>query len=1337
MREAQRRLADNGLLQEVVEGVPIRVFWKDRECRYLGCNTLFAHDAGLARPDEIIGRSDHEMAWKDQADLYRVDDLAVMESGEARLGFEEPQTTPDGQTIWLRTSKVPLRDDDGAVMGILGIYEDITARKQIEDQLHASEALSRALIEQSPLAIQILSPDGRTKHVNPSWERMWGVPLAALADYILLEDRQLMDKGVMPLVERGFSGESVVVPEMEYDRAGTREVKGGEGTFWVRTVIYPLTDERGQIREVVVIQEDTTARRRTLDALERSEARFRDLFESSPDPCWIINEENLFTLCNQAAAEVLGYDTIEALQATHPSMLSPEVQPDGRGSFEKAEEMMDIAHAKGVHRFEWEHRRKNGECFPVEVTLARIEIDGRAHLYCVWRDISERKRTEDDLRTSNLHARLLLSLARKLEQSVTEQEIVDALADEIEAAMGYRSAWIVVVDEDPSTGWMLRAGAGDPPTEAGPPRTVSIDGDPYLEMVIASTDPVIIEDARVHPVTDKGMVEAESLRTMVHVPVTMADRRIAVLGCGSFGDEGVRAPTGAQVEFLKTAATHVAVVLDRMRLVRERRGAEERLRASEERFALAMAGANDGLWDWNLETNQVYYSPRWFSMLGYGPEALPPTLETWGELVHADDKEWVLEEVGAYLQGRIPSFEVEMRMYHREGRDVIVLSRASKVLRDTDGAPVRLVGTHVDITERKAAEQAFRHTSDFLGEIIGNAAEGISVLHALNEFPFIRFDLWNDRMTEITGYTMEEINRLGWYETMHPDPELRKNALERTRRMSAGDNLLGEEWEVTTRSGEKRILSISTSTLAREDGSTPVIAMMHDVTERRQAERDLHLAKFVVDNAPLNITYLDADARIRYLNKTGCETLGITEDEARDLTIPDIDPLFSVDVWKEHWQKLKEQRRMRFDTQHRDKNGDVFPVEVIANYMKFGDLELNVAFDQNMTEKRQLEEQLRQSQKMESIGTLVGGIAHDFNNMLAAVQGNVYLAKRQLQDRPAVLDRMQNIEKLTTNAAEMVHQLLTFARKDKVTLQTFQLNSFLRETLKLNRAAIPENIDILSEVGDEPIFVEGDSTQLQQVLMNLFNNARDALAAEASPVIRCTLSRFTADEAFLQHHPEMTARDYARISIEDNGEGIASENMERIFDPFFTTKEVGKGTGLGLAMVYGSVRRHGGVIELVSTPGSGTTFHVVLPVSAQPDDGDLSSDPDVIDGRGETILLVDDNEDMRETIAEVLESLDYTVVQAENGKVALALLNESGRRIDLMLSDVVMPVMGGGDLVEAARKGHPGLPIILATGYERSGKITDMERISGVRVIGKPFNIDAISKLIQSMLDPA
>lgn len=300
-------------------------------------------------------------------------------------------------------------------------------------------------------------------------------------------------------------------------------------------------------------------------------------------------------------------------------------------------------------------------------------------------------------------------------------------------------------------------------------------------------------------------------------------------------------------------------------------------------------------------------------------------------------------------------------------------------------------------------------------------------------------------------------------------------------------------------------------------------------------------------------------------------------------------------------------------------------------------------------------------------------------------------------------------------------------------LAAIPLTPFVKEGFKLAKSAIPENIECVLDICREDLIVVADATQLQQVMMNLLNNARDAVADVSNPKISCSLRLFAVTDSFVEKHPDLAGRDMAEITIRDNGSGIEEEHLNKVFEPFFTTKGVGKGTGLGLSMVYGALQTHGGVVEVESEVGKGTAFHLYLPIKEEmprPVDQDKT---ELSHGDGETLLLVDDEDDIRTTTQELLNSLGYETLEAADGEEALEIYSANRDRVGLVITDMVMPKMGGIDLTKAIHQLDKNTPVIFMTGYDM-GHLLESEEFESNHVITKPFSIEKLSEMIQELL---
>lgn len=764
-----------------------------------------------------------------------------------------------------------------------------------------------------------------------------------------------------------------------------------------------------------------------------------------------------------------------------------------------------------------------------------------------------------------------------------------------------------------------------------------------------------------------------------------------------------------------------------------RKRAEAELNEMRQRHEEAQRIARLGHWSLDLIENRLDWSDEVFRLFEVDKEMTDASFEGFVQAIHPDDRERVLTAYEQSLQSR-SRYNIKHRLLMADGRIKWVHERCETSYNE-EGAALRSIGTVQDITAHKHAEEALLRQAMLRDQLLDQASEGIVVWQGAEHSA--EFVTWNRRMEEITGYSREEINSLGWLETVYDNEAERQRARSAMNRVLSGHRNVGVDFDIVTKSGEHRTIRLSSSAVEGEGGCPSVLGVIQDISDsiRQQRLLDDERKRFreLFESSGDGMFILDMKGNFIDVNQTAHNRLGYSKAELIAMHLTELDPPeFSAKV-PGRMRQIRANGAATFETAHYRKDGTVMPVEVNARVMELGGREIVFSVIRDISERKQFEEQLRQSQKMEAIGTLVGGIAHDFNNMLAAMQGNLYLARRQTDQLPALDEKLNNIEQLSHRAADMVQQLLTFARKDSIQIETFDVTQFLAESIRLARPAVPENISLKVHMGRYPMHIRGNRTQLQQVLMNLLNNAVDALGKQSDPQIECRLSLFITNKAFKLRYPELHDGNFARISISDNGEGISDAILLHIFEPFFTTKEVGKGTGLGLAMAYGAIQSLGGMIEVESKVALGSHFHIYLPLS---EEMELSAARrcELAYSHGETILLVDDNDEVRQTLAEVLESLGYHVIQSFDGEDALVRMREYGGQVDLLISDVVMPRMGGVALLHAARAILPSLPVLLATGYDRHQVLDTDEIIEDFVLINKPFQFDELAHTIRQQL---
>lgn len=547
------------------------------------------------------------------------------------------------------------------------------------------------------------------------------------------------------------------------------------------------------------------------------------------------------------------------------------------------------------------------------------------------------------------------------------------------------------------------------------------------------------------------------------------------------------------------------------------------------------------------------------------------------------------------------------------------------------------------------------------------------------------------------------------------------------------------EFTVNTKTGEPRTWDFSSGYLGKlPDGRRAVISLAMDVTERKEAEETIRTLSSSVEQASELIVITDLNGTIEYVNPAFSRTTGYSKEEAigqnpRILKSGKQDESF----YQKMWDVIKSGQPWQGRIIDRKKDGSLYPtmLSISPIFNKAHEITHYVGIQQDLSAYEELERKFHQAQKMEAVGTLVGGIAHEFNNTLAGITGNLYLAKQEVSQFPDVVEHLEIIEKLSFRSAELIKALLSFARKGIVQKAPIPLNAFLKENINLYRLSLPENINLNTDIETKSMTINGDASLLQQVLMNIINNSRDALSEAKSPSVSIKLREFAAYSEFIDAHPECKPGNYACISISDNGIGIKSDDLPHIFEPFYTTKEVGKGTGLGLAMAYGAMQTHGGAIEIESVEEVGTLVQIYLPLLGFDAEKSLIEEEDTIaHGQGETVLLVDDNSNVLDVGKDILENLNYKVLTASNGQEAIDIFMANKGIVDLVLIDVIMPVMDGIDAMERLHEIDPEIKVIFITGYDRDG-LRKSDKIDSTAVITKPFKVLDLSNILRSELD--
>ncbi|MEX1185740.1 MAG: PAS domain-containing protein [Gemmatimonadaceae bacterium] len=618
-------------------------------------------------------------------------------------------------------------------------------------------------------------------------------------------------------------------------------------------------------------------------------------------------------------------------------------------------------------------------------------------------------------------------------------------------------------------------------------------------------------------------------------------------------------------------------------------------------------GASDVVWDWNLITNALQFSPSVRTLLLYGADEPVDSIEWWMAHIHPDERDEVVTGIHKAIAGRGQFWAAEYRYRRGDGTYAHVFDRGF-ISRDGAGNPVRMMGSMFDVTDRKIAERTLRDNERRFRSLIENASDAIAIIDAEGRFGYASESYGN-----VLGFESSELVGRPVFDFVHE-----------------------EDLPEAVRAFER---------IAAEPGAT------------------------------LHVT-------LRCRHKNG------------------------------GWRLLEARAR---NLLHDPAIGGI------------------VSASRDITQQHALEAELVQAQKMEAMGQLAGGVAHDFNNLLTVITSNVDLIVSAIPSQLQIHENLTEIRRAASQAAGLTRQLLNFTQRRAEDPRVVNLNEVVIDSQGLLRRVIGETSELRIRTSTKAPLVKIDRAQLEQVLMNLVFNARDAL--QDGGVVEVSTDRRKV-EAGDPQASAVPSGEYAVLTVRDTGTGMTPETRARAFDPFYTTKEIGKGTGLGLAMVYTIVKQAGGSIDLETRRGVGSTLRIYLPRVVAPAVTSLEGTPAVRPKAGdETVLLVEDEEMVRKVVRRTLLSQGYNVIEASNGAEALKLALEDPARISLVLTDVMMPAMGGPELARRLWQQLPDLKIVFLSGYAPDSMSAESAVPPGAILIEKPFAIEKLVTIVREVLD--
>jgi PAS domain S-box-containing protein len=1303
--QAEKALRESAWFQQqLIDALPVPVFFKDPEGRYLGCNKAFESFLNRGK-DEIIGKSVSEIAPGELAEIYLEKDLALLSNPGDQI-YESSMRDADGLVRNVVFHKATFYKPDGSVGGLIGAVLDITEQKRAEEDLRASEERYRLIFDYAPLGIMHFDQTGTVRNLNDKFAEIIGASREKTLGFNMLEG--VRDPAYLQAVKDAIEG------GFGYYEGDYRSVLGGKTTP-LSAIYKRISAEDGKFSGAVGIFEDITERRRAEKELRDSEQQLQSIIQGYPLPAFVIGKDHRVLYWNKALEEMSKIKANEVVGTDlHWRALYGKARPC------MADLLLDEAPIEVISHWYNGIPSKSSlleEAYEATAFFPRVGEEGK-WLHCVAaairnsvgtlvgaietvEDVTERKKAEEALISANRQLNDIIEFLPDATMVIDRDKKVIAWNRAIEEMTGVTKKEMI--------------GKGDHAY------TVPFYGDRRSHLLDLIDAPDEELESRYQHITKKG----GTLSAETYVPCV-------------YGGQG--AYVFATCAPLFDAHGNRVGAIESIRDVTEPRQAQAALRQSEEKYRELVENANSIILRMDSVGKVTFFNEFAQGFFGYSEEEIvgknvvgtivPPVESTTGR-----DLRLMVEDIAVNPDRYASNINENMR----RGGERVWIAWTNKPIRSENGRVTETLCVGNDITERKQAEEALKRANILLFTQNETSIDGIM---AVDENDTIISS--NQRFADMWGISREvveaQVNALVLRSVSDKviDP---RAFLHRVDYLNAHRDETSLE-EIALKDGRtfERYSAPMNGTDGRYYGR---VSYFRDITERKLMEEAVAEAEAkyrgIFENALMGIFQSTPEGRLLSLNMAFARILGYDCPEEVLNSVSDISRQIYVnpDRRSELLRLIEENEMVQdFEVQFfkKDKSSAWITLNMRAVRDANGKIIHMDGIAEDITESKRLASQLNQAQKMEAIGTLAGGIAHDFNNMLMPIIGYCELSLNAVPQGSRLHHNIEQILLSGNRARDLVKQILTFSRKREQERRPVQVSLLVKETLKLLRSSLPSTIEIRKDIDAGAIdgTTMADPTQIHQVLMNLCTNAAHAMGNKGG-VLSISLKGVDINSAAISGLPDLAPGSYLKLSVADTGHGMDEAVRQRIFDPYFTTKGPSKGTGLGLSLVYGIITSLSGGIAVFSVPGQGTTFDVYFPRTKTLQAPMVEALEPLPTGKG-LILVVDDEQSIVDMLKQMLESLGYDVAARYSSSDALQAFGSRADSFDLVISDMTMPNMTGIVLAREILKIRPDTPIILCTGFSE-GVDENRAKLLGIKeFLMKPVALRDLATTVKKIL---